>query len=526
MSYARRFVFLREVIRNCAMVSACICFAVTGHSAADVKAWKDALRAGEEAIRNKNYAEAESHYRTALREANAFDPKDLRVVETLFVLAQLYDDLEKFDRAEPLFRKAVELRGEAAGTNDLIFATLHTSLGISLAEQSRFRDAEQHFLVSKDIHERKLGAFHRAVGLDLHNLGTMYLNQNKLALAEPALKKALDILESASYRTGFGDDGLADTWVRPPKPERLIKTYESLAGLYIEQGKLKEAQASLKKSVQFAEHTFGKKSIQAAAQRVSMAECLRRQGQNAEAEKLLESSLAVFEKQFGPEVPLWGDTVVALAGLYLDQKQTGKADALLAKALARFESPAARNSDVRVKLVEARVALAKNQKNTAGEIAALDDLIELLVARQDYTRIPKLYERITTMPDYTQHARKLPGALRSLGEQYERIVSFGEAELWYQRSLELAEKTFGPNGLPVAATLHNLGRYREKQKKLDEAAAFYQRELQVLENAYGRDDGRLWNVLFEYSALLGRLNRNAEAEAAAKRAQAIREKSK
>ncbi len=117
--------------------------------------WKLVMDAGREAREKKYFAQAESLLKTALEDAEQFEPEDPRRAATLSLLADVYVGRVEYDRAEPLYRRSL--------------AAL----------------------------ERTLGPEHPFTAITLNNLAQLYRLQNRPGLAEPLYERSLTILGKA-----------------------------------------------------------------------------------------------------------------------------------------------------------------------------------------------------------------------------------------------------------------------------------------------------------------------------------------
>ena len=107
---------------------------------------------------------------------------------------------------------------------------------------------------------------------------------------------------------------------------------------------------------------------------------------------------------------------------------------------------------------------------------------------------------------------RLTLSLNNLMEIYRVQAKYAEAELYIKRSLEIAEKIYGPENPNVAAHLNNLaGNYRDRGMYL-EAEPLSKRALDIWEKAFGRDNPLVIFALKNYADLLRKMDRDAEAE--------------
>ena len=78
--------------------------------------------AGQQAMGQGKFANAEEQFKLALQEAEQAGPKDPKLPSALNMLANCYKQQGKFAEAEPLYKRAIEVKERAVGpfAKDLI----------------------------------------------------------------------------------------------------------------------------------------------------------------------------------------------------------------------------------------------------------------------------------------------------------------------------------------------------------------------------------------------------------------------
>ena len=109
-------------------------------------AWEKYNGAGMAAYAHGRHAEAEKHWKAALKEAEKFGERDPRLATSLNNLGLLQSGQGRYTEAEPLFRRALAIR------------------------------------------EKALGPEHREVAQSLNNLAALYQAQGNHAEGEPLLQ--------------------------------------------------------------------------------------------------------------------------------------------------------------------------------------------------------------------------------------------------------------------------------------------------------------------------------------------------
>jgi tetratricopeptide (TPR) repeat protein len=80
--------------------------------------WETCLHAGVKAQRQGHVAEAARLYQVAIRRAARFGPQDPRLMTSLADLAALYKAQGDYQKAEPLYQRALAIGEEALGPHD------------------------------------------------------------------------------------------------------------------------------------------------------------------------------------------------------------------------------------------------------------------------------------------------------------------------------------------------------------------------------------------------------------------------
>ncbi|KAH0533941.1 hypothetical protein FGG08_007450, partial [Glutinoglossum americanum] len=190
------------------------------------------------------------------------------------------------------------------------------------------------------------------------------------------------------------------------------------------------------------------------------------QGKLDEAEKMYQRALQGYEKAWGPDHTSTLNTVNNLGNLYAGQGKLGEAEKMYQRALQGKEK--AWGPDHTSTL---------NTVNNLGNLYA--DQGKLGEAEKMYQRALQGYEKAWG-PDHTSTL----DTVNNLGSLYKSRSKLDEAERMYQRALQGYEKAWGPDHTSTLDTVNNLGNLYADQGKLDEAEEMYQRALQGKEKAW------------------------------------------
>jgi len=115
-------------------------------------------------------------------------------------------------------------------------------------------------------------------------------------------------------------------------------------------------------------------------------------------------------------------------------------------------------------------------------------------------------------------------SLDSLASLYVDQGRYAEAEPLYKRSLAIYEKALGPDHPEVAKSLNNLANPYMDQGRYADAEPLYKRSLAIYEKAFGPDHPDVAVALYDLASLYYHQGRYSEGEPLCKRALAIQEK--
>ncbi len=147
---------------------------------------KDPYQQGLAALFDRKYAEATS----LLTESYEMRKKAVaEFADAAFYLGQSLYGLGKYREAVEKFQEVYSIRKDDAN--------VLSWFGNSLLEAGRYAEAEPLYKRALDIREKALGKDHPSTATSLNNLAALYKAQGKYAEAEPLYKRALDITEKA-----------------------------------------------------------------------------------------------------------------------------------------------------------------------------------------------------------------------------------------------------------------------------------------------------------------------------------------
>jgi tetratricopeptide (TPR) repeat protein len=148
-------------------------------------------------------------------------------------LAGLYSDQGAYSKAEPLYVRALKIKGKTLGPDHPSTANSLNNLARFYRDQGAYSKAEPHYLRSLKIREKALGPDHPDTATSLNNLAGLYSDKGAYSSAEPLYLRSLKITEKA---------------LGPDHPST-AKSLNNLALLYSDQGAYSKAAALLRRGL-------------------------------------------------------------------------------------------------------------------------------------------------------------------------------------------------------------------------------------------------------------------------------------
>ncbi|HEX4961526.1 MAG TPA: tetratricopeptide repeat protein [Thermoanaerobaculia bacterium] len=240
----------------------------------------------------------------------------LEAAATLVRLGSLAQLSGKGD-AVALFRRALAIREERLGPDHAEVADVLNKLGMTLASQGRFDEAETMLHRSLALHEQLWGDRDPRVAKVLHNLGGIEYYRGRTADAERLLQRALGIREAA---------------LQPDDPD-LAGSREALALLRQQQGRPAEAVPLLERLVATSEKVYGPEHPEFARTLLNLGLARKALGEDDAARQLIERALAIDEKTLTPGHRQLVRTLAALADLHCERGRYAEAEPLFRRLL-------------------------------------------------------------------------------------------------------------------------------------------------------------------------------------------------
>src|SRR5687768_14236639 len=231
-----------------------------------VERWETQNEAGRRFFGRGDFARAEQAFAAAIREAEQLGAADLRLATSLANLAQLKLRQRKYDDADRLFRRSLQIRESTLGPDHASLVQTVNGLAAVCYARGDIDAAEPLFQRALSITERRLGAQHPDIVTSLNSLARIAFKRNDYSAAGPLLERLLVMKEST---------------VGPDHPEA-APILGSLVKVRVAEGALDEAERLARRVVSIRESEQPPSEMALAASLELLGDVLGRLGKRDE----------------------------------------------------------------------------------------------------------------------------------------------------------------------------------------------------------------------------------------------------
>ncbi len=250
----------------------------------------------------------------------SFGPSHPKTLEALESLAELYGRQMKLEAAEPLLRRALQIKENRATPSNYDVAECMEKLSRNLLSQRKFIDANNLANKSLELTKKASGADSMAFAWKLNSLGELQIAMNNELEAESSLKRSLTIAEK-----------LLDK--RDPQ---LAPILNNLGCVYRNQQNYNEAEKYFKRSLKVREEGLESNDIAIGWSLQALASFYKAQGKRELAEPLFMRAVKIYES-IGPERLDLGACIQDLGDMYVESGRHREGEAKLKESLKIFE---------------------------------------------------------------------------------------------------------------------------------------------------------------------------------------------
>ena len=363
-----------------------------------------------------------------------------------------------------------------------------TWLGTFERVETKYTLAEPVLKRAVEVGEAQKAGSSVAVGRAKLNLGIIARDESDDVEAETYFSEAADVL-TKDPRAAWGDDGAA-----------LL----NLGYLANKEGRYQEAEGNLSRAVECYESLFhGSAEPDLARSHFWLADAYRHLDRNAEAATQYEAAMKTYQQIEGPRGKGVRDSLSGLA--LVTQQENGVAQAR--------------------EYAQQALEISKSLGSVDG--ATFNNLANIAFDQNRFSEAEGLYQKACAAYEKAGGPED-PGlaiCLANLGKLYRDKQQFDmkKSEPLLKRALAIREKKLGPNHPKTAETMSDLALLYFFEKKTEDAKQLASVALPVEEKAYGSDSLRVSTTLNRLGLAERDLGELAEAQAHLEQALRIRE---
>lgn len=250
--------------------------------------------------------------------------------DAFYRLGCLYDQQDKLVEAELMYDQALQSHQSVHGLSHNSSLRTTISLASLYTRHYRLAAAESLLLQAVKDSEGLLGLKHVLTLEAITDLSSVYHHQGKLREAEDMLWRALRSRQALIEQPAL-------IGRRDIRLLLILETFHNLAEIYLEQGRLTEAEEMYLHALKAEEKGFGPKHNLTSNTIIHLAHVYLKSGRVDGAEKMYLRALTVIEEARGPEHTSTLSAVHNLGILYSTQPgRLGNAEAMLLRALEGY----------------------------------------------------------------------------------------------------------------------------------------------------------------------------------------------
>lgn len=356
-------------------------------------------------------------------------------------LGDLYLDMGQYEEAEPLLLEVKDIWDKSESKEDKKYSFVLNKLGILYYLVGQYQDAESNYSEALKIQEKTLGKQHPEYAVTLNYLGNLYWTMGQFEIAEPIY------LESKTIR---------EKTLGTEHPQ-YANSLHNLAALYSDLGQFDKSELLLLNAKNIREKTLGKEHREYVSTLINLGILYIDMGQPKKAEPLFIEACATWSKTLGKNHPDFASALSNLGGLYLDLEQYHKAEPLLLQA-----------KEIR------EMELGKEHPEYA---ASLENLATLYSYLHLDKKAEQLYLEAKEIKEHTlgkEHPEYALG-LDNLGSVYYETGQFNKAESLYLETSAIRERILGNEHPVYAESLNQLASLYVTLRRFVNADSLFQK---------------------------------------------------
>jgi CHAT domain-containing protein len=298
-----------------------ICFLSVSQTRAQT--WMDDFNNALAAMDKGDYESAIVSYEKALPGVKTMFGADNQYYSIcLNQLAQLYEFVGRYDKAEQLFFEAIAIAKRTVGEKHLDYAKIIDHLGVLYRNINQNEKSEELLLESVSIYKAQLGETNIDYAKILNDLGLLYANMGQYDKAENLYLQSALITKNA-----LGE-----------KTEEYSSCIDNLALLYSKMFEYKKSEEKFLEVIAIRKQVLGEKNELYATALAGLSQLYMHFGEYKKAEPLMLESIENEKQSLGETHPQYATSIHNLAALYEAMGEYSKSEKFYLQSLAISKS--------------------------------------------------------------------------------------------------------------------------------------------------------------------------------------------
>ena len=387
-------------------------------------------------------------------------------------LASLYKLMGEYEKAKPLFEKALMIREEILGENHPDTASSYNNLALFYEVTGEYKKAKPLYDKALMIREEILGKNHPDTASSYDNLGSFYEFMGEYEKIISLYEKALKIREEI-----LGENH-PDT----------ASSYINLASYYKIHAEYEKAKLFSKKALKIREETLGENHPDTAIGYSILGSLYRDLGDYKEAKLFSEKALKIREETLGENHINTASSYNNIASLYKDLGDYEEAKLFYEKAIKIREE-----------------ILGENHPFTA---ICYNNIALLYETMMDHEKAIIFYEKAIKIDEKTFGENNLTTSTNycNLALVYDSIEEYTKSKSLYEKSLKIKEHILGDNHPSNAVIYNNLATLYATLKEFEKVKPLYEKSLKLMLKTYNINHPNTKIIYKNYKNTQGKLN--------------------
>ena len=406
-------------------------------------------------------------------DAGQLDHEPALQAELYRTLGQMYQDIGKPTKADPVYSKALAILDKLPNSPVRSLINTRIELASVCAEENKEQDADiltraAIQLIANNLPEdRALRA--RADSL----MGGVLTGEGKYAAGERMLKSAATVQEASKSQQSD-----------------LAVTLYALSNVELYLGHYEDSDAASIKLLSIYESPFGSNNPRASNALQNLGESAEVRGRYAQAERYERQALNIVEAWYGKEHRITANKMTSLATTLIDEGRYAEADRMLQTAIAVQEKVYPANSHYMIKTLRSLGMLQAALGNSNAALRTFDR--EMTISQEDFANDNYVVAR----------------AMLDKGSAYLQMKEYSQAENLIRSALRILLNARGENDVYTATARVRLGHALLYEKRYREAEEQTRIGYETLKKLYAPNTSLLQGAHEDLVAIYQGLNGN------------------